>query len=84
VKKAGMIPTPKAQSSRAACEHGDGGPDLQTTVGKAPGLKLQPAFVEWMMGYPLGFTDVGSKDLKPLETPSSPRSHMRSSDVSQK
>ena len=22
------------------------------------GMKLQPAFVEWMMGYPLGWTDL--------------------------
>jgi hypothetical protein len=29
--------------------------------GKNPGLKLQPAFVEWMMGWPIGWTD-----LKPL------------------
>jgi hypothetical protein len=26
------------------------------------GMKLQPAFVEWMMGYPLGYTDIGSSD----------------------
>ena len=31
--------------------------------GASPGLKLQPGFVEWMMGYPIGYTD-----LKPSET----------------
>jgi hypothetical protein len=31
--------------------------------GTRTGLKLQPAFVEWMMGYPIGYTD-----LKPSET----------------
>ena len=31
--------------------------------GASTGLKLQPAFVEWMMGYPIGYTD-----LKPSET----------------
>jgi len=65
VKKAGMIPTPKAQSSRAACEHGDGGPDLQTTVGKAPGLKLHPDFVCWMMNYPVDWLDI-SEPPKPI------------------
>ena len=29
--------------------------------------KLNPTWVEWLMGFPLGWTD-----LKPLETPSSP------------
>jgi len=24
------------------------------------GLKLQPAFVEWMMGYPIGWTDLNA------------------------
>ena len=35
---------------------------LSEDLGKKTGLKLQPAFVEWMMGWPLGWTD-----LKPLE-----------------
>jgi hypothetical protein len=35
--------------------------------GTSPGLKLQPAFVEWMMGYPEGWTDVS--DSKPSATP---------------
>lgn len=30
---------------------------LSETFGKKTGLKLQPAFVEWMMGYPEGWTD---------------------------
>ena len=30
--------------------------------GQKTGLKLQPAFVEWMMGWPIGWTD-----LRPLE-----------------
>jgi hypothetical protein len=27
-------------------------------TGQKTGLKLQPAFVEWMMGYPIGWTDL--------------------------
>ena len=60
-----MLPTPKSQNANFPGEHGQGGKDLQTTVhGTNRGLKLQPAFVEWLMGYPIGYTD-----LKHLETP---------------
>jgi len=65
-----MLPTPKAQNSTGAGEHGQGGRDLQTTVGTSHGLKLQPAFVEWMQGFPIGWTD-----LKPSAMPSSRKSH---------
>jgi hypothetical protein len=37
---------------------------MQYCSGESLGLKLQPAFVEWMMGYPIGYTD-----LKHSETP---------------
>jgi len=37
-----------------------------TNRGANRGLKLQPAFVEWMMGYPIGWTDLNHS-----ETPSS-------------
>jgi len=35
-----------------------GGDDLVTMIGKNHGLKLQPAFVEWMMGYPDKWTEL--------------------------
>ena len=35
-------------------------------VGRKTGLKLQPNFVEWMMGYPQGWTDLNSP-LQPIE-----------------
>jgi len=47
--------------------------------GKSPGLRLQPAFVEWMMGFPPGFTDIERDDLKPWETLLSRKSHTKSS-----
>jgi hypothetical protein len=54
---------------------------LNQVVGQRPGLKLQPNFVEWMMGFPLNWTDLScqkqdteSKGLKPSETQSSPKS----------
>ena len=56
--QAAMLPTPKSRNSTGAGKHGRGGEDLQTTVGTSPGLKLQPAFVEWMMGYPEGWTEL--------------------------
>lgn len=38
-------------------------PDVIEAPGQSNGLKLQPAFVEWLMGWPIGWTD-----LKPLAT----------------
>jgi hypothetical protein len=32
--------------------------DLTYALGKNHGLKLQPAFAEWMMGFPIGWTDL--------------------------
>jgi hypothetical protein len=58
--------------------------DAIASIGTSRGLKLQPAFVEWMMGYPLGYTHVGSPDSKPSGTRSSRKSPTRSSKESQK
>ena len=55
----------------------------KTKRGKLTGLKLQPAFVEWMMGYPLGFTHVEPPGSRPSETPSSRKSRQKSSRGSQ-
>jgi hypothetical protein len=84
-----MLPTPNFTGGRTAPDtHKQdrrnkggkcGGDDLATAVGTSRGLKLQPAFVEWMMGYPLGFTDIEFKGSRPSATPSSPKSRSRSS-----
>lgn len=58
--------------------------NLREQVGTSRGLKLQPAFVEWMMGYPLGFTHVESPDSKPSATPLSRKSRIKSSEPSRK
>ena len=54
-----MLPTPKGTPSgpdyARAGRDGSGGDDFQT-FGERRGLKLQPAFVEWMQGYPIGWT----------------------------
>jgi len=47
---------------------------LGRELGKNHGLKLQPAFAEWMMGFPEGWTD-----LDVLEMPSSRNKSIRSS-----
>jgi len=58
--KFNMWPTArsKAQNANGQGIHGSGGVDLQTAIGG----KLNPTWVEWLMGWPLGWTE-----LKPLE-----------------
>ena len=34
----------------------------EKATGKKTGYRLQPAFVEWMMGFPLGWSDIESSD----------------------
>jgi hypothetical protein len=40
------------QAKKGGCSN------LREKVGNAPGLKLQPNFVEWMMGFPQNWTDL--------------------------
>ena len=40
-------------------EHGEGGQDLATSVG---GL-LNPTWVEWLMGFPIGWTDLSASEM---------------------
>ena len=51
----GMLPTPTANSWKTPCEHGTGSPDLQTYIARelGPTSRLNPLFVEEMMGFPL-------------------------------
>jgi len=66
-----MWPTPKSQNANGSGVHGNGGLDLQTAVGKykiriAPAVSeedfvqlagsLNPDWVEWLMGWPIGWT----------------------------
>ena len=56
-QKMRMLPTPKAQNARGNGErHGDGGPSLDVVAGG----QLNPTWVEWLMGYPLGWTDLNA------------------------
>ena len=49
-----MFPTPRANCGSGMSKHGDGGQDLQTAVGG----QLNPTWVEWLMGFPIGWTDL--------------------------
>ena len=49
-----MLPTPHANCHTGAGTHGDGGPNLQTVIGGS----LNPEFVEWLQGFPIGWTEV--------------------------
>ena len=51
----GMLPTPTANSWKTPCEHGTGSPNLQTYIARelGPTSRLNPLFVEEMMGFPL-------------------------------
>lgn len=69
--QAKMWPTPAAQMGKGP-GHGpnkEGAPNLQTVIGGS----LNPTWVEWLMGFPIGWTDLG-----PSATPSSLRSRKRS------
>lgn len=66
-----MLPTPNFTGGRTAPdthkqERRDkggkcGGDDIATIVGTSRGLRLQPIFCEWMMGYPAGWTNISKE-----------------------
>lgn len=59
IQAAKLYPTPKAQNARGnGQKHGNGGPSLDVTVGG----QLNPTWVEWLMGFPLGWTDLGASE----------------------
>ena len=60
IQAAKLFPTPTGRCGRGASqtETRQGGPDLQTEVGG----QLNPTWVEWLMGFPLGWTDLGASE----------------------
>jgi hypothetical protein len=62
-----MIPTPAARDWKGAGTRNENTvPNViegRERIGTKTGLKLQPGFVEWMMGYPQNWTDLNC--LKP-------------------
>ena len=67
-----MFPTPTVQDAS-----NNGGPSQyernSLPLNAVAGGSLNPEWVEWLMGYPSGWTDLGA-----LETPSSPKSSRKS------
>jgi hypothetical protein len=64
----GLLPTPKNRDWKGQTQRGIHGPgdsiaNLDRGDGKPIGGQLNPNWVEWLMGWPIGWTD-----LKPLET----------------
>jgi hypothetical protein len=72
-----MLPTPISSDNRDRGSWQDGAIQRRVEKGKSielsmmmnqkpdgenPGLKLQPAFVEWMLGYPNGWTDLNHSE----------------------
>ena len=68
-----LLPTPVASDNRDRGSWEDGAIQRRVKKGKSIelsmkinskrlGHKLQPGFVEWMMGYPPGWTDIGPID----------------------
>jgi hypothetical protein len=62
MKKPTMWGTPKAQDSRHALRDRGKGNLGEQVSGLHNGGKLNPLWTEWLMGWPIGWTD-----LKPLE-----------------
>lgn len=55
-----LFPTPRAQSATGPSEapNCQGSADLQTVAGG----QLNPTWVEWLMGFPLGWTDLSASE----------------------
>jgi hypothetical protein len=56
-----ILPTPRA-GNPGSRPNRKGGKILNEEVGKGAGLRLQPNFVEWMMGYPQNWTDLNCQN----------------------
>jgi hypothetical protein len=67
----GLLPTSTENRSVDALLN-----ERKTTHGTNHGLKLQPDFAGWMMGYPKGYLDLADGEMPPSKrtgTPSSPK-----------
>jgi hypothetical protein len=64
-----MLPTPRAQDNGQNRHFPERGKSLGATIapvaGQKTGLKLQPAFALWMMGYPTDWCDLEDGEMPP-------------------
>ena len=69
-----MLPTPRAKDYEGGVEYAPGGiitrkngvrhgAKIKDVLGTETGLKLHPNFVEWMMGFPEGWTEIPDSKL---------------------
>lgn len=69
------------RTSKQGKDHGANLHDVVKTVGEKTGLKLQPAFALWMMGYPTDWLDLEDGEMPPSKARamrSSPKSQQKS------
>lgn len=72
---AAMFPTPTARDFKSPDKNPDSNRFSQKTeLNSVVGGQLNPTWVEWLMGFPIGWTDLSAS-----ETPSSPSSSTQSS-----
>ena len=59
-----MFPTPRAQSFTGASQapNRQGSADLQTVVASPGNGQLNPTWVEWLMGFPIGWTELSASE----------------------
>lgn len=69
--KGRMLPTPNASDWRSGADYSDGSRGHSPQLRHLGAGRLNPRFVEWMMGFPPDWTALDCKD---SETPSSRRS----------
>jgi hypothetical protein len=80
VNEAERFPTPTVSDHKGAGpldRRPPGDDNLSTRIARQEGGPLNPEFVEWLMGFPIGWTD-----LKRSATPSSPQSPSSSANAS--
>lgn len=86
-----MLPTPRSSlkngPSKKEIKEGDPKGRIETQIGMRTGLRLQPDFAGWMMGYPQGYLDLEDGEMprsKRTGTVSSRRSQRKSLKQSKK
>jgi len=81
-QKLNLLPTPTANPLRSGSASQEtmerNARPLSEVVGMSIGFKLSPEFLEWMQGYPEGWTEIEGSVSKRSEIPSSRRSRTKS------
>ena len=62
LEQAPLLPTPQAQDHRNCADYSDGSREHSPQLRHLGSGRLNPRFVEWMMGFPPGWTDADGLD----------------------